>query len=648
MQFFERIFILLAAGTLHLHASSQAVVHPGGVHGAIRWYVTDSVSSVFKDKLKFSEPLLTANISSINTWLNFHPSLVLTASDSIRIRLSGKELNSASFFTVYKPTDTARENIIWHLRRNEKTNLVLTTNRMADLESYSYMNYIDLVKRNPKVNIYIQHKEKATNTISTQLLLLGNKPSFPQLPIRNFSGMIPELIIYDRPLGSTERLRVASYLAIKYAITLTEPGAVYLSSAGTKIWNGEDYSDYHNNIAGIGRDDSTGLLQKKATSSNEPELLTVSINDTLADNRFMLWGNNDLALAPDIKMPGTPMMLQKKWMFVTGTLNTALRSRLAIDTRTIDATLPDNPVYWLAIDRSGTGKFNQVSTEYLRMSRLLSSGIALFDTVKWHTTNSNKEVMAIVAAQDLLVSANITEPTCRDYKKGNLAIRIHSGVSPYQVVVKNFTANVVVEEKTFTPELAIPNAEAGRYTLKVTDSKGLVYEDAFYINNTDAPKPSSIETIYSIRDDETLLVDASKNMDPAIAYSWQGPDVIASSNPILRTNKAGTYTLQMTKDNCRYEQEILVRRVMPDIFAGGSVIVYPNPSPDLFKIKISLPQAARVNAFIYDMSGRLVSTESKQGLANYQFSFRLSKAGLYQIVLVSGRYKTSRNILIAR
>lgn len=78
----------------------------------------------------------------------------------------------------------------------------------------------------------MQHKQKDTLPAAAQWWNIGVKPVTPVLPVSTFRGLIPEIFAYGRVLSSRERLQVASYLALKYGITLTEPGATYLNSAG--------------------------------------------------------------------------------------------------------------------------------------------------------------------------------------------------------------------------------------------------------------------------------------------------------------------------------------------------------------------------------------------------------------------------------
>lgn len=84
--------------------------------------------------------------------------------------------------------------------------------------------------------------------------------------VEPFSGYLAEVIFYNTDLTNVEMNRVESYLAIKYAITLGTPLNVvdYNSSTGVVIWDGSVTPNYHNQIIGIGRDDSQGLYQKQS------------------------------------------------------------------------------------------------------------------------------------------------------------------------------------------------------------------------------------------------------------------------------------------------------------------------------------------------------------------------------------------------
>lgn len=95
------------------------------------------------------------------------------------------------------------------------------------------------------------------NPSSTKRLALGCNTELGEY----MSGGIAEFIIYPSVLSNANNLKVMSYLALKYGITLGTTSIVsnYLSSAGSIIYTGA--TAYHNNLIGIGRDDASTLYQ---------------------------------------------------------------------------------------------------------------------------------------------------------------------------------------------------------------------------------------------------------------------------------------------------------------------------------------------------------------------------------------------------
>ncbi|WP_185096823.1 Calx-beta domain-containing protein [Chitinophaga barathri] len=85
-----------------------------------------------------------------------------------------------------------------------------------------------------------------------------------------FQGRISEVILYNRRLTDDERIRVNSYLSLKYALTLRDAAGAatdYIASNGTtRMWTATKSVGYGQRITGIGRDDNGTLLQKQSRS----------------------------------------------------------------------------------------------------------------------------------------------------------------------------------------------------------------------------------------------------------------------------------------------------------------------------------------------------------------------------------------------
>lgn len=149
----------------------------------------------------------------------------------------------------------------------------------------------------------------ATNT--TNFTLTANNEEIGATGANIFNGDGSEVLLFDRVLTSEERARVNSYLALKYGITLdqTSGGQDYIASDDlTEMWDKDapDASTYDNNIAGIGRDDTSLLNQKQSRTINTADkagFVTMGLGTIASDNSsnansfasnlsFLTWGDN--------------------------------------------------------------------------------------------------------------------------------------------------------------------------------------------------------------------------------------------------------------------------------------------------------------------------------------------------------------------
>ena len=131
-----------------------------------------------------------------------------------------------------------------------------------------------------------------TNLSITPIAHIG-KDSFAASQF--WSGKIAEIILYNKVLSATERQQVDSYLSLKYGLILGS-GIDYLASDGiTAIYPSTGtHSGYINDIAGIGRDDNSGLDQRKSKSINSDAIVTIEHSSAFSsDQQFFIWGNDN-------------------------------------------------------------------------------------------------------------------------------------------------------------------------------------------------------------------------------------------------------------------------------------------------------------------------------------------------------------------
>jgi hypothetical protein len=131
-----------------------------------------------------------------------------------------------------------------------------------------------------------------------------------------FDGDIAEIIVFSEVQSDARQQQIQSYLALKYGITLNqtdiaatsvEEGDYVLEDLTTTVWDHSANSGYHNDVAGIGRDDGMLLIQKQSKSINTDATVTIGLGTIATNNAsnpssintnksFLVWGNNGAAL----------------------------------------------------------------------------------------------------------------------------------------------------------------------------------------------------------------------------------------------------------------------------------------------------------------------------------------------------------------
>lgn len=187
---------------------------------------------------------------------------------------------------------------------------------------------------------------------------------------------VQEFILINKDVTDDEQLRIHSYLAFKYGITLDQFSETnYLASDGnTSMWNatGTGASGFNNDIFGIGRDITSGLDQRVSKSANSDGVLTLattpdfanSNNDTgrasLNDMCFIAIANNDGTA--DWESTNSPQgfdILNRKWQaYETGSVGNI---HFAFDVEANGFKIPQldsGTTYFIIIDATGDGFAN--------------------------------------------------------------------------------------------------------------------------------------------------------------------------------------------------------------------------------------------------------------------------------------------------
>ncbi|MDX2776059.1 hypothetical protein PV379_01655 [Streptomyces caniscabiei] len=345
------------SGIVVVRFATQNWPDPGGIaSGIFSWQRADDGSStgaLWKDVsgngsdatqgTATSQPTFTAN------GINFNPAFQFDGTDdflainkSFTAATAGEEM-----FAAVLPESAGGANIlgmgnIANTTATEEFRYINNTLQFGAAPSYTAITSPTATNGFPQIANAHRFKD---NTTPAKLHMNGTevasgtvnaRPSIDRIDIgarriqandnQTFKGMMAEVLLFNRELTAAERQRVTSYLGIKYGTTLSHD---YLDSAGAKIWDYAASTAYNNDIAGIGRDDTTSLNQKQSKSVNGGSLVTIGRGDIAATNQansntfandktFMTWGHDTAATTQATTVTGTSYArMARIWKSVT-------------------------------------------------------------------------------------------------------------------------------------------------------------------------------------------------------------------------------------------------------------------------------------------------------------------------------------------
>jgi len=169
-------------------------------------------------------------------------------------------------------------------------------------------------------NSYLESSNTFTASFSAEEYYLGCR-YYNSTPNKYMSGEIAEVIHYNFQPGSTNRSYIETYLAVKYGITLDNNGGGvlgdYTATTGANIWDADNNASYHNNVIGIGREDSQELYQKQSHTVNDTTRIYLSTlaaanaanTGSINDFSYIMIGDNQgkMSSSPssNSEIPGT-------------------------------------------------------------------------------------------------------------------------------------------------------------------------------------------------------------------------------------------------------------------------------------------------------------------------------------------------------
>ena len=296
--------------------------------------------------------------SDADNLLNFHPTVLFEGSGNNEIErlfvpdvddavaaLKAQTIKGSTVYVIGRPKESSTEtNDFWSsfgLRENPKT-----SNHVPFHLSGGFLNFYEFDNNHGEgqfitTNIRWSNDEIALvkMTVTDEILadvtynknggvgrtlnsvnvseghyhVLGNWAGAEFTSTDHPFGNIAETIIYSSgSISEIDNLKIESYLALKYGITLdqTTPKS-YINSKGTEIYDADGAFDgFDHDIIGIGQDDRSSLDQRISKSvnddgsililSNNSDFTSVNMDDgraSLGDGNFLVTGHNGGSIA---------------------------------------------------------------------------------------------------------------------------------------------------------------------------------------------------------------------------------------------------------------------------------------------------------------------------------------------------------------
>ncbi|HLP72992.1 MAG TPA: T9SS type A sorting domain-containing protein [Bacteroidales bacterium] len=628
--------IFIISVLIPLQAFCQETL-PGGVKGASVWQIagsTQSGISRFRSLVKdTSSPGF--NVTGKTRTINNNQALYFSdGANSMNSTLNLGKLRSFSLFTVSQEADTTLEKIIVSVENDSVAEMVLTNRRMAALDLYRYSSYTEVMNLFPRLYSYTGNKSSDTGSVNRRLRL-GREPASRHLPASVYSGIIPEIIVFNRVISPRERQQVESYLALKYGISLNQEfPASYLNSSGEVIWDSGKNAAYNSNIAGIGRDDLSGLNQLVSESTQTPGIMKISCPGELKNNTFITWGDNAKPLS--FSEESGFRKLQRDWKI------SPFNSKgdpLCVETDIMALSeikpLKEGEMFWLMADRSGTGKYPFGQTDFLPCGSSSTGRIVVFRPVIFDPDHSGADVFTIITAPSFFARSSIKQPTCQPLQMGEVETFILGGYPPFEFVLNGTTDNRIhMSSRENSREHVFKGVRQGAYMLTISDSKNNIFSEKLWVPNLTSWQPEIAET-YTIPPGEAIALNASEGM-PAqdFVYSWTAPDGSQVSGETITVSQPGIYLLSVTDAyNCNSTREVTITQSGSTGFR--MVDLFPNPSDGLFTLRMMLESVMDVNVIITDVNGKMLKQILMREDRFYRYSDVINLPGTYFITLLS-------------
>ncbi|AKQ40347.1 hypothetical protein AS87_08525 [Riemerella anatipestifer Yb2] len=646
--------ILLALGLGCFSLSFGQEVYPAGVEQPLLWLKTKTTQ----------DELLLEEVKTGKVWakqskhqaenINWNLSSAYSGFVQSGVDLTKEQAEAVSLFIVYHQKSNESEEFLWHLSEKQTPKITATNQRLADLGLKKYRAYPSS-QAEAKVKIhYYQHYKPLEEEGQTYHWALGK--GVAGLPAGVFSGAIAEVIFYDRVLSLVEMQQVASYLAVKYSVSLNQlEYKNYYNSQGKVIWDYKEHKNFNQNITALGRDDKGNLLQPKSQNSNSEKLVAMALqpleSSEIPNDYFVFWSDNGGGLQFKKQAEGQPDGIGRKWRLdYTATKEAKLHTQFSLqnlekETQEESKEQSQPKYYWLVVDKEGQGNFNPEHSAYVKLGEVNHSQQQVVFS-QWEQYEKPSVVYTIWEAPEMFAHLGLALGKCGQPYSGGVEFNMVGGKAPYRIQLKAKEANAWQEqwtEQDATTRRKL-HLSSGTYQYLVTDAQNRQYQQEFYLSDGDMPMPKLNEE-YLLG--EPLVLSPEKDLPKGdYRYEWYLDGALIATTPSLLVNKAGDYELRLQNvQGCRSASKFRVTSKQGDL--ETKVVLFPNPSTDgTFKVLASFPKQTSGRLEIYTMAGQLVSTDYFYNLSQYEYRGSILSSGVYLIQVKTSLGQTTHKLIV--
>ena len=642
---------------LPITASAQKSL-PGGVPGLAYWFVVSQQEGgtvSWGDQVGNSPKRLT--LSSDNfAYLNGYPVLDIAEGVApISYTIPTKTWSKSTIISLFQARDTVQERIIWRMASPDEIGVVLTTQRLGDVTKGRYFSDPTQLALHPVLHTYVQYQDpsKTADQVNWEVGRLSRQGD---LPVAEYLGNLPTLLLYDRVLSQQEQQRVNSQLALQYGISL--PQTDYLNASGDVIWDYKENQAFPQNIAGIGHDPVSGFHQKRSSSQMTPEpvieLAAGEWTKTNAENseeipsgRCLIWSDNGerLRFTEPSSKNHKPRLLERKWRMNVEQDVTTIKTTIRLHSHSLESFLKEGEKIWLAIDESASGAFPFDETRYYPINRT-EEGVQVVEGVEWDLNRSGADIFSFAIGEPFIAILDTTEPQCQPEQSGAMKLRILGGTAPYSIAWTDLDGK---QDKHWITRgeqiLSWSELSAGNYRLHISDATGASFSRMLSLDNQDAPA-IALAPEYILEHNVPLILNAADPTGSAADIQWTLPNGGKLFNPVLEIKTAGSYLLNVARNGCAREQWINVLPPSKQLVEKWQLFPNPVSIQEDFELRLSLHQEQSLEVLLLDINGKLISRRFLPKAAFHTYRDRVTISGAYQLLIQADTGHLSLPIII--